>query len=32
MGFKREDLQKAENLLYGFGNKRIEALARLMSM
>jgi hypothetical protein len=26
MGFKREDLQKAECPLYGFGNKRIEAL------
>jgi hypothetical protein len=29
MGFKREDLQKAENLLYGFGNKRIEALGKI---
>jgi hypothetical protein len=26
MGFKREDLQKAEHPPYGFGNKRIEAL------
>jgi hypothetical protein len=28
MGFKREDLQKAEHPLYGFGNKRIEALGK----
>jgi hypothetical protein len=26
MGFKKEDLKKAEHPLYGFGNKRIEAL------
>jgi hypothetical protein len=25
MGFKKEDLKKAEHLLYGFDNKRIEA-------
>jgi hypothetical protein len=29
MGSKREDLQKAEHLLYGFGNKRIEALGKI---
>jgi hypothetical protein len=29
MGFKREDLQKAEHPLYGFGNKRIEALGKI---
>jgi hypothetical protein len=29
MGFKREDLQKAEHLLYGIGNKRIEALGKI---
>jgi hypothetical protein len=28
MGFKKEDLQKAEHPLYGFGNKRIEALGK----
>jgi hypothetical protein len=28
MGFKREDLQKAEHPLYGFSNKRIEALGK----
>jgi hypothetical protein len=32
MGFKKEDLKKAEHPLYGFGNKRIEALAKLTSM
>jgi hypothetical protein len=30
MGFKREDLQKAEHPLYGFGNKRIEALGKIV--
>jgi hypothetical protein len=29
VGFKREDLQKAEHPLYGFGNKRIEALGKI---
>jgi hypothetical protein len=29
MGFKIEDLQKAEHPLYGFGNKRIEALGKI---
>jgi hypothetical protein len=29
MGFKKEDLQKAEDPLYGFGNKRIEALSKI---
>jgi hypothetical protein len=29
MGFKREDLQKAEHPLYGFDNKRIEALGKI---
>jgi hypothetical protein len=29
MGFKREDLQKAEHPLYDFGNKRIEALGKI---
>jgi hypothetical protein len=29
MGLKRKDLQKAEHLLYGFGNKRIEALGKI---
>jgi hypothetical protein len=29
MGFKREDLQKAEHPLYGFSNKRIEALGKI---
>jgi hypothetical protein len=29
MRFKREDLQKAEHPLYGFGNKRIEALGKI---
>jgi hypothetical protein len=29
MGFKREDLQKAEHPLYGFGNKKIEALGKI---
>jgi hypothetical protein len=29
MGFKREDLQKAEHPLYGFGNKRIETLGKI---
>jgi hypothetical protein len=29
MDFKREDLQKAEHPLYGFGNKRIEALGKI---
>jgi hypothetical protein len=29
MGFKREDLQKVEHPLYGFGNKRIEALGKI---
>jgi hypothetical protein len=29
MGFNREDLQKAEHTLYGFGNKRIEALGKI---
>jgi hypothetical protein len=29
MGFKREDLQKAKLPLYGFGNKRIEALGKI---
>jgi hypothetical protein len=29
MGFKKEDLQKAEHPLYGFGNKRIEALGKI---
>jgi hypothetical protein len=29
MGFKREDLQKAEHPLYGFRNKRIEALGKI---
>jgi hypothetical protein len=29
MGFKREDLQKAEHPLYGFGIKRIEALGKI---
>jgi hypothetical protein len=28
MGFKKEDLQKVVNPLYGFGNKRIEALGK----
>jgi hypothetical protein len=29
MGFKREDLQKAEHPLYGFGNKKIKALGKI---
>jgi hypothetical protein len=29
MGFKKEDLQKAEHPLYSFGNKRIEALGKI---
>jgi hypothetical protein len=29
MGFKKEDLKKAEHLLYGFSNKRIEALGKI---
>jgi hypothetical protein len=29
MDFKRKDLQKAEHPLYGFGNKRIEALGKI---
>jgi hypothetical protein len=29
MGFKREDLQKVEHPLYGFGYKRIEALGKI---
>jgi hypothetical protein len=29
MGFKKEDLQKAEHPLYGFDNKRIEALGKI---
>jgi hypothetical protein len=29
MGFKTEDLQKVEHPLYGFGNKRIEALGKI---
>jgi hypothetical protein len=29
MGFKKEDLKKAERPLYGFGNKRIEALGKI---
>jgi hypothetical protein len=29
MGFKREDRQKAEHPLYGFGNKRIGALGKI---
>jgi hypothetical protein len=29
MGFKKEDLQKSEHPLYGFGNKRIEALDKI---
>jgi hypothetical protein len=29
MGFKKEDLKKAEHLLYGFGNKRIKALGKI---
>jgi ribosomal protein L32E len=29
MGFQKEDLKKAEHPLYGFGNKRIEALAKI---
>jgi hypothetical protein len=29
MGFKRKDLQKTEHPLYGFGNKRIEALGKI---
>jgi hypothetical protein len=29
MGFKKEDLQKAEHPLYGFNNKRIEALEKI---
>jgi hypothetical protein len=29
MGFRREDLQKAEHPLYGFSNKRIEALGKI---
>jgi hypothetical protein len=29
MGFKKEDLKKAEHPLYGFGNKRIEALGKI---
>jgi hypothetical protein len=29
MGFKREDLQKVEHPLYGFGNKRIEVLGKI---
>jgi hypothetical protein len=29
MGFKKEDLKKAEHLMYGFGNKRIEALGKI---
>jgi hypothetical protein len=28
MGFKKEDLQKAEHSLYGFSNKRIEVLSK----
>jgi hypothetical protein len=29
MGFKKEDLKKAEHPLYSFGNKRIEALGKI---
>jgi hypothetical protein len=29
MGFKKEDFQKVEHPLYGFGNKRIEALGKI---
>jgi hypothetical protein len=29
MGFKKEDLQKAEHPLYGFGNKIIKALGKI---
>jgi hypothetical protein len=29
MSFKKEDLQKVEHPLYGFGNKRIEALGKI---
>jgi hypothetical protein len=29
MGFKKEDLKKAEHPLYAFGNKRIEALGKI---
>jgi hypothetical protein len=29
MGFKKEDLKKAEHPLYDFGNKRIEALGKI---
>jgi hypothetical protein len=29
MGFKKEDLKKVEHPLYGFGNKRIEALGNI---
>jgi hypothetical protein len=29
MGFKKEDLKKAEHPLYGFGNKNIEALGKI---
>jgi hypothetical protein len=29
MGFKKEDLKKAEHPLYGFGNKKIEALGKI---
>jgi hypothetical protein len=29
MGFKKEDLKKVEHPLYGFGNKRIEALGKI---
>jgi hypothetical protein len=29
MGFKKEDLKKAEHPMYGFGNKRIEALGKI---
>jgi hypothetical protein len=29
MGLKKEDLKKAEHPLYGFGNKRIEALGKI---
>jgi hypothetical protein len=29
MGFKKEHLKKAEHPLYGFGNKRIEALGKI---
>jgi hypothetical protein len=29
MGFRKEDLKKAEHPLYGFGNKRIKALGKI---